>query len=78
MLPEGNNPPTAQPVSRLVIEFAAPGSAEMRMMTENVTPAQLLAAAGWIDWQARYALAMQAQSRQQNGIAVPGIALPRH
>ena len=72
-----NGDPNAVPVSRLVIEFAAPGSAEMSMHSENVSPAQMLAAAAWLDWWARRAFDQAAQKAPRPpGLIVPQIVIP--
>ncbi len=71
----GQEPAQDRPRSVLIIEFAAPGSAEFGMKTENVSPAQILAAAVWLDWYARHAFERIAQRSEANRIEVPGMAV---
>jgi len=61
------------PLSVLIIQFAAPGAAEFQIKSENVTPAQLLAAATWLDW---YARRMFDAVVEQRNVAVPQVVLP--
>ena len=61
------------PRSLLIIQFAAFGSAEFQIKTENVSPAQLIAAAAWLDWYARRQFDV---ALSQRSIAVPQVVLP--
>lgn len=67
-----------QPKSYLRLDFQAPGSAEFAMNMENVTPAQMLAAAAWLDWYARKAFDASAARQAQQGIVVPKAILKAH
>lgn len=65
-----------KPLSRLIIDFAAPGSAECAWHKEGeVVPAQLLAAAVALDVYARFILEQNfvVQAAAQQKIAVPGL-----
>lgn len=65
------------PESMVVIRFAAPGAAEFGIKTQNVTPAQLLGAAAWLDWYARRIFEAQAaRAEEAQRIAVPGVSIP--
>ena len=66
-----DNGDTPQPKSFLRLDFQAPGSAEFAMTMENISPAQMLAAAAWLDWFARRAFDASAAQRAQQGIIVP-------
>ena len=53
-----------QKFSRMIITFASEGSALFDIQFENVTPTQLLAVAGFLEFKARYALQV-AESRER-------------
>lgn len=61
-------------VSILTVQFIQPGSSEFEVHHENVTPAQMLALASWLDWYAKKLF----DKATQHQIAVPGMALPRN
>jgi hypothetical protein len=63
-----------KPKSILIIEFAEPGSAQFGIRTENATPAQILAAAAWLDWFARKQFDQMAQKGPQ--LVVPAPRMP--
>ncbi|MGB8647341.1 MAG: hypothetical protein WCF84_19055 [Anaerolineae bacterium] len=62
------------PPSRLTVEFTYPGSAEFKVETVNVSPMQIMALAGYLEFQAHY---MMEQSRQNlTRIAKPELIVP--
>lgn len=64
--------PAPEPRSVLVVRFKAAGSAECEVSAENVTPAQVAAAAFELDFAARQ-LRLQATMREQfGGLQLPG------
>lgn len=70
----GNHGDSQPPKSVLILEFRAPGSAEFAVHSENVSPAQILTAAAWLDWFAR----KQFDTAAKPGIAVPSLIVPGH
>ena len=70
-------PEPAMAVSVMVVQFVTPGSAEFKIHFEGVvTPAQLFAVAGWLDWNARRIFDATLVQQAANRIAVPGMRLP--
>ena len=68
--------PQAPPVSRIVLEFAAPGSAEISVRWEGqVTTAQLYTAAWFLDAYARETRAQEVVGAMTRSI-VQGIQVP--
>lgn len=67
----------AKPISKLVITFEAPGSSEMAVTSENVTPAQILGVAAWLDWWARQMFDEIQSQKSANRIIIPGMNI-RH
>lgn len=63
------------PRSVLVIEFIAPGSAEFSLKLDSVSPAQIIAAAAWLDWFARRSFDRNADKAEANRIQVPGVVI---
>ena len=61
--------------SILIIEFAAPGSAEFRMKSNHVSPAQIMSAAAWLNWYAQQMFEQTARQEAAKRIQVPGIAV---
>jgi hypothetical protein len=60
------------PASVLVIQFAAPGSAEFAFQANGVSPMQMLAAAAYLEEYARNVLRQQMLAKQVNkSIAIP-------
>lgn len=59
------------PASRIVIEFVAPGAAGFNSHLENINPAQILAAAAYLDWYGRKMLDAATQKQAAQGIIVP-------
>ena len=65
--------------SRLTINFSAPGAADFVPEFDNVTPAQMLAAASWLEWRAKSQFSadlhrqMQEQSKNQIQISAGGL-----
>lgn len=65
--------PAPEPRSVLVVRFKGTGSAECEVTAENVTPAQVAAAAFELDFAARQ-LRLQATMREQfGGLQLPGM-----
>ena len=71
--------------SVLTFTYHATGSAEFSIKPENVSPAQMLATAAWLDWYARLQFDLQlqarmaqseAQQRSQGKIVVPHAVMP--
>lgn len=78
---KGNGKATenAQPVRKesvLRIEFSFVGSADFTLQQENVTPAQILAAAGYLEWYAKMQFDMQVAQQMQAAQQKPRIAVP--
>ena len=59
--------------SVLVFDFAGPGSSEFQMRQQHVTPAQMLAAASWLEWYAKrlFEQATARIERRQPQLIVP-------
>lgn len=59
--------------SVLVLHFAFPGSAEFTMHPQNVSPAQMLAAAAWLTW---HAGRLFQKAELQREVLKPKLAMP--
>lgn len=66
------------PVSRMVVTFVTPGSAEFTFHLENVTPAQMIGCAAWLDWYARHQFDLHAMNQMASApkLIIPG-AMPQ-
>ncbi len=66
-----DNPGLVKEQSRIIIQFAFVGAADFQMFPENVTPAQMLSAASWLEWHAKqlFAIAQAQQMQQQVAVA---------
>lgn len=74
-LAEPTAPAKEEPqASQLILTFQAVGSAEFAMQMANVTPAQILAAAAWLDWYARSQMDQMKAQLQAKG---PRLVVPQ-
>lgn len=58
-------------VSRILIEFAAPGSCQLDMKIQGVTPEQMMFLGRFIEWHADRMMEKAQQHRASHQIAVP-------
>jgi len=75
-MPEGESSREDKVVSRIVVEFAGPGMADVRdAVFENVSVGQMMAFAAWAEWQKERAILKMELQRQREAelqkIAVP-------
>jgi hypothetical protein len=70
--------PESQPESIIAIKFTAPGAEEFSAQIQNVTPAQMLLIAGWLQWNAfqNFNRMAQANAARQPRIIVPVMGKP--
>lgn len=68
-----------QPVSRIVVEFAGPGGADViGSKFENISVGQMLAFAKWAEWQAeRAVMKMELERQKAMKLRQPKIVVPR-
>lgn len=67
-----------QPVSRIVIEFAGPGQADVkRAIFENVSLGQMLAFARYAEWRCVRAIAQFEKAREASAVARPSLVVPK-
>lgn len=74
---EGNGKDKDDRVSQIIIQFARVGSAEFEIRPLNVSSAQMLLAAAWMETSAKLqinqALLVQAQEQARHGLLIPRV-----